>query len=64
MTPAHPVAPGTAVTPGSRTVTAAATQAPAMLAHTGSEGLGLALPAAAGLVLGGAVLYRRGRAAQ
>ncbi|MFE9401408.1 chaplin [Streptomyces sp. NPDC006530] len=46
--PAHPVA--------------AAPQR-AALAHTGADGLGLAIPASAALLLGGGVLYRRFRGA-
>ncbi|GHB63396.1 hypothetical protein GCM10010331_58990 [Streptomyces xanthochromogenes] len=67
--PAGPVAPVRAGVPVTHAVTASQAQAQALaaapqLAHTGSEGLGFAVPAAAGLLLGGAVLYRRGRAAQ
>ncbi|MEU6084816.1 chaplin [Streptomyces sp. NPDC047108] len=40
------------------------TNTEAALAHTGADVTGFALPAAAGLVLGGAVLYRRTRAAR
>ncbi|MFG2717910.1 chaplin [Streptomyces sp. NPDC048416] len=36
----------------------------ATLAHTGADGLGLAIPASAALLLGGGVLYRRSRGAQ
>ena len=32
-----------------------------MLAHTGTEGLGVAVPASAGMILGGVLLYRRFR---
>ncbi|MFF4188322.1 chaplin family protein [Streptomyces sp. NPDC001691] len=68
--PAQPAAPGkpaasvesAASAPVTQAVTAPAARA--ALAHTGSEGLGFAAPAAAGLVLGGAVLYRRSRAAR
>jgi len=34
------------------------------LAHTGADGMGLAAASAGSLLLGGALLYRRGRAAQ
>ncbi|KOU54638.1 chaplin [Streptomyces sp. WM6378] len=61
--PAQPAAPAKPAAPVTQTVTAPKAPA-AALAHTGSEGMGFAVPAAAGLVLGGAVLYRRGRAAQ
>ncbi|MFD7342245.1 chaplin family protein [Streptomyces violascens] len=61
--PAQPAAPARPAAPVTQTVTAPKAPA-ASLAHTGSEGMGFAAPAAAGLVLGGAVLYRRGRAAQ
>ncbi|WP_438294696.1 chaplin family protein [Streptomyces sp. HUAS TT7] len=61
--PGQPAAPAKPAAPVTQTVTAPKAPA-ASLAHTGSEGMGFAAPAAAGLVLGGAVLYRRGRAAQ
>ncbi|MFD7536684.1 chaplin [Streptomyces sp. NPDC059819] len=64
-TPAGPAAPVRAGVPVTHAVTATGPGATApQLAHTGSQGMGFAVPAAAGLLLGGAVLYRRGRAAQ
>ncbi|MEU9029549.1 chaplin [Streptomyces sp. NPDC048383] len=71
--PPQPVAPVTPVTPvtppvAPRPVTPPAPPAPpapprhvSALAHTGSDGLGYLLPAGGGLLLGGALLYRRFR---
>lgn len=55
-TPATPHAPGA---PGTQTVTGS--QGAGSLAHTGSDAVGIALPAGAGLLLAGATLYRRAR---
>ncbi|AYG83867.1 IgA FC receptor [Streptomyces hundungensis] len=60
---ARPTAPAQGGAPVAPAVTAPHAPA-AALATTGSDGMGFAVPAAAGLLLGGAVLYRRGRAAQ
>ncbi|WP_323177939.1 chaplin [Streptomyces sp. NBC_00083] len=53
-----PAPPATPATPEPQELPQAAT-----LAHTGSDGLGLAIPASAALLLGGGVLYRRFRSA-
>lgn len=74
-TPEHPVTPhhpGTPSqhTPGTHQQTGGHTPhvTPAkpvgQLAHTGAGSIGYAVPASAGLLLGGAVLYRRARAAR
>lgn len=61
MTPSAPGKPGapvshlTPATPGNSTGT---------LAHTGSDGMALSAFAAGALLLGGALLYRRGRRTQ
>lgn len=47
--------------PGSRS-TLTQPVAEAQLAHTGSESLGLLVPAGAAALLGGTLLYRRSRA--
>ncbi|MEV6796658.1 chaplin [Streptomyces sp. NPDC051320] len=58
-TPSKPV-----VTPDAPVAQAApAPVATEQLAETGAGGLGLIIPASAGLLLGGAILYRRARAA-
>ncbi len=55
MTPAHPAHPGTQ--------SVSQPHSAAQLAHTGSElPLGAVIPAGAGALLAGAVLYRRARA--
>lgn len=61
----HHHAPSTpVVTPNAPVAQAApAPVATEQLAETGSGGLGLIIPASAGLLLGGAILYRRSRAA-
>jgi hypothetical protein len=65
--PPHPAThrnvPPAPNTPVPQTVTEPPAVQHAQLAHTGSGGLGVAVPAAAGMVLAGAVLYRRSRAA-
>ncbi|WP_328316628.1 chaplin family protein [Streptomyces sp. NBC_00388] len=69
--PGHPVKPGTprGHTPSTPKPHAPVTQTVSVppraeqLAHTGSAPLGLIIPASAGLMLGGIVLYRRSRAA-
>ncbi|MEU5433382.1 chaplin [Streptomyces sp. NPDC020719] len=65
----HPHAPGTPGKPGTPGTTAPATHtttpatgSAAALAHTGSDAVGVALPAGAGLVIAGTALYRRARA--
>lgn len=70
VTPVTPVAHHAPPAPGPRTIPNAPVpqsvpQGTPQLAHTGSGGLGLLIPASAGLLLAGAgtVLYRRGRAA-
>lgn len=63
-TPVTPVTEDKPPAPGVRTVhNAPETQGVAELAHTGAGGLGLLVPASAGLLLAGAgtVLYRRAR---
>ncbi|QDY76014.1 chaplin [Streptomyces qinzhouensis] len=67
--PVQPVEPPTAVKPVDREPTAPVSRSverPAqdddILAHTGAGSLGLIAPAGAGLLLAGAVLYRRSRA--
>ncbi|MFD7923648.1 chaplin [Streptomyces sp. NPDC059740] len=65
-TPSSP-APGHVVTPATHQVlgTSQVNQGSGQLAHTGTEGtVGALAPAAAALLLGGTVLYRRGRAAR
>ncbi|MBY8880467.1 chaplin [Actinacidiphila acidipaludis] len=61
-TPATPDSPQTG-TPDTNTVRETGTRT-AALAETGSEGLGLTAALAGALLLGGAVLYRRGQAAR
>ncbi|WP_406154609.1 chaplin [Streptomyces sp. NBC_01023] len=74
--PGHPAQPGTprghtpsAPKPAAPHAPAPVTQAVSVpsgteqLAHTGSAPLGLIIPASAGMVLGGIILYRRSRAA-
>lgn len=69
QTPTTPTTPGTPVThPGApvavpRVPHQAPPAARATLAHTGTDGLGFAASTAGALLLGGALLYRRGRAA-
>ncbi|MFK8907300.1 chaplin [Streptomyces sp. YS-3] len=58
-TPAGPATSAVSHTPGGQTMTAP--QAAGALAHTGSDMLGIALPAGAGLLLAGTTLYRRAR---
>ncbi|MFF0628335.1 chaplin family protein [Streptomyces sp. NPDC004296] len=66
-TPGNPHGPGSGTpqtpgTPGVRTQTAGAPHTgERQLAHTGAGALGYAIPGSAGLLLGGAVLYRRAR---
>ncbi|MEU9005082.1 chaplin [Streptomyces sp. NPDC048551] len=55
---ARPVTPPAPTAPAVRTVAPRETTA---LAHTGSDGLGYLLPGSGGLLLGGALLYRRFR---
>ncbi|MFG2196520.1 chaplin [Streptomyces sp. NPDC048639] len=63
--PRTPVPPKAATPAPPRSVAhSGETNTHAALAHTGADVTGLALPAAAGLVLGGAVLYRKARPAQ
>ena len=67
--PGHPGIPGTTsgghTTPASYTPSAGSrTPATQTLAHTGTDGMGLTGASAGALLLGGALLYRRGRAAQ
>ena len=80
MTPATPEQPVNPATPGGGTSvsypgpvgsgsdtssdTSPESQAAPTLAHTGAEGVGTAAAAAGALVVGGAALYRRARAAQ
>ncbi|MCT9090276.1 chaplin [Streptomyces sp. ASQP_92] len=64
----HPAPPPPAVAPPAPPAPApahpvAAAPQRAALAHTGADGLGLAVPASAALLLGGGVLYRRFRGA-
>ncbi|MEU4346502.1 chaplin [Streptomyces sp. NPDC023838] len=60
--PHTPGAPGTPAAPqGPGTQAVTAPQAAGALAHTGSDALGIALPAGAGLLLAGTTLYRRAR---
>ncbi|MFI6685301.1 chaplin [Streptomyces sp. NPDC050485] len=65
-TPPAPVVPApapaapTQAAPTQEASSVSATQG-AVLAHTGADGLGYAIPASAALLLGGAVLYRRFR---
>jgi LPXTG-motif cell wall-anchored protein len=66
LTPHTPARPGggsavQAHHPGSRS-TLTQPVADAQLAHTGSESLGLLVPAGAAALLGGTLLYRRSRA--
>ncbi|MFJ3712002.1 MULTISPECIES: chaplin [unclassified Streptomyces] len=73
--PHHPTEPGTPRGHGPHTPPKPATphapvtqtvsvpEGPAQLAHTGSAPLGLIIPASAGMMLGGIILYRRSRAA-
>ncbi|WP_328539646.1 chaplin [Streptomyces sp. NBC_00344] len=73
VTPHHPRAPHhpaphapttPVVTPNTPVAQAAPEPVNAeQLAETGAGGLGLVIPASAGLILGGAILYRRSRAA-
>ncbi|MEU8586314.1 chaplin [Streptomyces sp. NPDC048664] len=70
-TPTQPGQPTTPVRPGGGTQvvhtgaqgTVQSDSSP-QLAHTGSEGLGTLLPASAGALLGGTLLYRRARASR
>ncbi|MFF9478972.1 chaplin [Streptomyces sp. NPDC014733] len=70
--PGEPVKehPSTPSTPGPRPQTAShvkiadTPEPPRELAHTGAESIGYAASASAGLMLGGALLYRRARAAR
>jgi hypothetical protein len=73
-TPHHPATPATPHTPSDRTVppvpnvpgpqtVPAAPHGTPELAHTGAGGLGIAVPAAAGMLLAGTILYRRSRSA-
>jgi hypothetical protein len=68
VTPHHPGTPSqhTPHTPGTHPQTPHVTPAKPVgqLAHTGAGSIGYAVPASAGLLLGGAVLYRRARAAR
>ncbi|MDX3850523.1 chaplin [Streptomyces sp. AK02-01A] len=65
--PVTPEQPAEPVTPEAPAVVPPApepqTAAPQELAHTGAGSLGIAIPAAAGLLLAGSVIYRRSRAA-
>ncbi|MFI7101483.1 chaplin family protein [Streptomyces sp. NPDC050161] len=68
-TPSTPEHPSTPKTPELHVQTAShakiATPEPAQeLAHTGAGSIGYAIPASAGLLLGGAVLYRKARTAR
>ncbi|MFG3281699.1 chaplin [Streptomyces sp. NPDC048111] len=66
----HPAPPPAPAPPAPHTAVPAAAAPPALpvaqgptLAHTGADGIGLAIPASAALLLGGGVLYRRFRGA-
>ncbi|MCA1217575.1 chaplin [Streptomyces sp. 8L] len=61
--PAHRDVPPAPQTPKPQTVAEVPVAEHAQLAHTGADGLGIAIPAAAGMVLAGTILYRRSRAA-
>ncbi|MEU3187747.1 chaplin [Streptomyces sp. NPDC006923] len=67
VTPEQPEEPVTPEAPPAGEVVPPApepqTAAPQELAHTGAGSLGIAIPAAAGLLLAGSVIYRRSRAA-
>ncbi|MFJ9418037.1 chaplin [Streptomyces sp. NPDC101227] len=73
--PGHPHGPGDLGTPEGpgvrpqaetqgKSAIVATPKAPGRLAHTGTDMIGYAVPASAGLLLGGAVLYRRARTAR
>ncbi|MGW6601900.1 chaplin [Streptomyces sp. NPDC055036] len=57
--PPAPVAPGAPNTPETHTV--AQPEGTDVLARTGADALGIAIPAGAGLLLAGTILYRRSR---
>ncbi|WP_438290109.1 chaplin [Streptomyces sp. HUAS TT7] len=60
----HPAAPPVHLRPAPvRAAPALPVAQGATLAHTGADGIGLAIPASAALLLGGGVLYRRFRGA-